>query len=96
MPNAKTLRTCKKGHHYYKSSSCPTCPICEAQKKPTEGFLSLISAPARRALEANGITTVKKLSKYTEEQLLQLHGLGPSTIPVLKKALAEHKLTLKK
>ncbi|HXU26030.1 MAG TPA: RNA polymerase alpha subunit C-terminal domain-containing protein [Bacteroidia bacterium] len=95
MANAKTLRTCKNGHQYYKSTTCPTCPICEQQNKPTNGFLSLVSAPARRALEANGLTTLKQLSKYTEKQLLQLHGIGPSTIPVLKKALAAQKLAFK-
>lgn len=53
-----TLRTCKNGHNYYKSSDCPTCPVCEKEKKPKDGFLSLLSAPARRALENNGITTL--------------------------------------
>ncbi len=66
-----TLRTCKNGHNYYKSSDCPTCPICEKDKRPKDGFLSLVSAPARRALENNGITNLKKLSKYTEQELLQ-------------------------
>jgi len=51
----KSLRTCAKGHKYYKSSDCPTCPICEKELKPATGFLSILSAPARRALENNGI-----------------------------------------
>src|SRR3954453_24228501 len=38
----KTLRTCPRGHKYYKSSDCPTCPICEEANKPSEGFLSLL------------------------------------------------------
>jgi DNA repair protein RadC len=44
-------------------------------------------APARRALEREGITTLTKLSKYNEREILQFHGMGPSTIPTLKKAL---------
>lgn len=84
-----TLRTCKNGHNYYKSSDCPTCPICEKDKRPKDGFLSLVSAPARRALENNGITTLKKLSKYTEQELLQFHGLGKSSLPKLGEALAK-------
>ena len=36
----KNLRTCKKGHQYYKSSECPTCPVCEEEKRPEKGFLS--------------------------------------------------------
>lgn len=83
-----TLRTCKNGHNYYKSSDCPTCPICEKDKRPKDRFLSLVSAPARKALENNGITTLKKLAKYTDQELLQLHGLGKSSLPKLARSLA--------
>ncbi len=88
-----TWKTCKKGHRYKKSSDCPTCPVCEAERKPNDGFLSLISAPARRALERENITTLKALSKWSEEELLKLHGIGPAAIPVLKKILKEGGLT---
>ncbi len=91
-----TLRTCSKGHKYYKSSDCPTCPICEAGKKPQSGFLSLLSAPARRALENNGITTLKQLSKYSENELMQFHGFGKSSIPILQAELEANGLTFKK
>ncbi len=40
MVTEKTLRTCEKGHEYYKSSDCPTCPTCEKERTPKEGFLS--------------------------------------------------------
>ncbi|PFO06712.1 hypothetical protein COJ85_07385 [Bacillus sp. AFS076308] len=83
----KNLRTCDKGHKYYKSSDCPTCPICEQERKPAEGFLSLLSAPARRALENNGITTIQQLSNHSENEILQFHGMGPSSIPKLRTAL---------
>jgi uncharacterized protein YdhG (YjbR/CyaY superfamily) len=92
----KTLRTCPKGHEYYKSSDCPTCPICEAGNKPTEGFLSLMSNPARRALEHEKITTLKKLSQFREAEILSLHGIGPASIPALRKALKNEGLTFKK
>jgi uncharacterized protein YdhG (YjbR/CyaY superfamily) len=59
------------------------------------GFLTLLAAPARRALESAGIRTLKQLSAYSEESLLQLHGLGKNTIPKLKAALADEGLTLK-
>jgi hypothetical protein len=95
-PLKKTLRTCKKGHQYYKSSDCPTCPICEKERQPKEGFLSLISAPARRALENQNIKTLKQLSKFSEKDILKLHGIGPSTIPVLRSALKKEDLFFKK
>lgn len=91
----KTLRTCSKGHQYYKSSECPTCPICEEERKPKDGFLSILSAPARRALEREGITSLEKLSKYSEKEILKFHGMGPGSIPKLKAALAEKGLGLK-
>jgi DNA-directed RNA polymerase alpha subunit len=46
-----------------------------------------LSAPARRALEHEGITTLAKLAKYSERELLALHGFGPATLPTLRKAL---------
>ena len=92
----KNLRICKKGHNYYKSSDCPTCPICEADRKPKTGFLSLLSAPVRRALENADITSLEKLSKYSEKDLLKLHGIGKTTIPKLKEALLAQNLTFVK
>ncbi len=91
----KTLRTCKNGHQYYKSSDCPACPICEEERKPKDGFLTLLAAPARRALENNGITTLKQLSKYSETEILRFHGMGKSSIPKLKNALEEKGLSFK-
>jgi uncharacterized protein YdhG (YjbR/CyaY superfamily) len=93
---AKKLKICPKGHSYYKSSDCPACPICEEARKPQEGFLSILVAPARRALENKGIKTLKQLSKYSEVELLQWHGLGPSTLPKLRLALRAEGLTFKK
>ncbi|MCI4056138.1 RNA polymerase alpha subunit C-terminal domain-containing protein [Bacillus cereus] len=90
-----TLRTCEQGHEYYKSSDCPTCPVCEKERKPKEGFLSLLSAPARRALEHRGIHTVEELSKYSEKEILKLHGMGPASLPKLRKALEESGLSFK-
>lgn len=83
----KNLRICNKGHKYYKSSDCPVCPICEKERKPIADFLTAISAPARRALEREGINTLIKLSKRSEKDVLQLHGMGPGSIPILKSAL---------
>ena len=58
-------------------------------------FLSQIAAPARRALEREGITTLRKLSQWTEREVRQLHGMGPSTLPTLRAALRRAGLTFK-
>jgi uncharacterized protein YdhG (YjbR/CyaY superfamily) len=88
--------TCPKGHAFTKTSDCPTCPICEADKKPNIGLLSLVSAPARRALESIKVSTFKQLSTFTESEIKALHGMGPATIKTLIKELKHQGLTFKK
>jgi hypothetical protein len=82
-----TLRICKQGHRYYKSSDCLTCPVCEEERKPADGFLSLLAAPARRALEREQIKTLKQLSKRSKIEIIQLHGMGPTSITKLVEVL---------
>ena len=94
-PN-QNIRICDKGHKYYKTSDCPTCPICENARKPESGFLSLLPAPARRALENNGVTSLEILSTYNEKDVLKFHGMGPASLPKLKSALKEEGLSFKK
>ena len=93
ISSSKNNRTCKKGHHYFKTSDCPTCPICEQERKPQSGVLSVLSAPARRALENKGIETALDLSQYSIKEIKALHGMGPSSIPKLIDEL--HKNDLK-
>jgi len=95
MSPPTTKRTCSYGHQYYKSSDCPTCPVCEAERKPVNSFLSLLPAPARRALESHNITTLQQLSTYTEKEVLAFHGLGKSSIPKLQEALVKEGLSFK-
>lgn len=95
MTASENNRTCKKGHHYSKTSDCPTCPICEAERKPKSGFLPVLSAPARRALESKNINTVEDLSKYSQEEILSWHGIGPSSIPKLLEELKKNGLSFK-
>jgi len=94
IPGRK-LKTCSRGHQYYKGSDCPVCPVCENMKKPDESFSSMV-APARRALENAGIRTPEQVSKYTVTQLLEFHGIGPSSIPKLRKVLKSKGLSFKR
>ena len=91
----KNKRTCKNGHHYYKTSDCPVCPVCEAERKSETGLLSLLSAPARRALESKNIKTALDLSNYSQSEILNLHGIGPSSIPKLIAELQKNGLNFK-
>lgn len=56
-------------------------------EQANNGFPKL-SAPAQRALEAAGITRLEQLTRFTEAEILKLHGVGPKTIPPLREALA--------
>lgn len=91
----KTLRICEKGHRYYKSSDCPTCPQCEKERKPESGFLSDLSAPARRALENQNIISIAELSNFTENEILQFHGMGKNAISKLKEAMRKEGIKFK-
>ncbi len=87
---------CRRGHIFYKSSDCPVCPVCEKERNPKSGFLSLLGAPARRALEGQGITTLKKLSTFSKKEILALHGMGPASLPILENALKDEELSFRK
>jgi hypothetical protein len=88
----KQRRTCPRGHVFYKSSDCPTCPSCEAARRPAGGFLAGLPAPARRALEKAGLTTEARLARRSEAQVLELHGMGPGSLPALRAALKKKDL----
>lgn len=45
-----------------------------------------VGAPARRAFDAAGYTTLEELLAADEQQLLALHGVGPRAIRLLKEA----------
>lgn len=83
----KTLRLCKNGHRYYKSSDCPVCPQCEKEKQQAGYFIPGLSVPARRALTSKGIHSLPALAGYSEKEILALHGIGKTTLPKLRAAL---------
>ncbi|MBM7581164.1 DNA-directed RNA polymerase subunit alpha C-terminal domain-containing protein [Jeotgalibacillus terrae] len=52
----------------------------------TSDLPSNLSKPSQRAFTAAGIKTMNDIRKYTEKELLSLHGVGPKTIRQLKEA----------
>lgn len=89
---AKVKKTCSQGHTFYKRSDCPTCPVCEKLKALPTGFLANLHSPVRNALLRAEIDTLQKLSTYTEREILQLHGIGKTSLPVFRSLLAEQGL----
>jgi uncharacterized protein YdhG (YjbR/CyaY superfamily) len=48
-----------------------------------------IGAPATRALEAAGYSRLEQLTKVTEAELAQLHGMGTKALGILRESLKE-------
>jgi hypothetical protein len=51
-----------------------------------------LSRPAQRALLNAGICTARDLAQHRERDVLALHGIGPSALPVLHAALTSQRL----
>lgn len=84
---------------FYKSSTCPICPKCWSgyyRKEVQADFPAKLGAPALRALLNEKITSLKALTKFTEANILALHGMGPKAVHMLKLALKKRSLSFKK
>ncbi|NTV35765.1 MAG: hypothetical protein HGA53_02315 [Anaerolineaceae bacterium] len=59
-------------------------------------ILSLkLSKPAQRALLGAGITSLEQIQNMTEKELLELHGIGKSTIKTIELVLSEYGMHIK-
>jgi len=56
---------------------------------PKESDFPKIASPAQRALAGAGCARLKQLTRVSEAELLQLHGMEPKALRQLRKALAE-------
>jgi len=57
--------------------------------------LPKISAPAQRALQSAGITSLEQLTEVTESELMQLHGMGKNALGKLREALKANGLSFR-
>ena len=62
---------------------------------PSSDLPAGLSRPARSALAAAGVTRIEQLAQWREADVLQLHGIGPKSIPLLRQGLAEQDLTFR-
>ncbi|WP_437631585.1 DNA-binding protein [Sorangium sp. So ce854] len=57
-------------------------------KEQLEGALPKgIGKPAQRALASVGVSRLDQVTRFTEAQLMALHGVGPKAIGIIKAAL---------
>jgi DNA-directed RNA polymerase alpha subunit len=47
-----------------------------------------LAKPARRALTRAGYSRLDQFTKLSEEEVLQLHGMGPKALDQIRRALA--------
>jgi len=95
----KKWKTCSRGHRFQKSSDCPVCPICWSgyyKKRSQSDFPQKLGTPALRALLNANIQNLKQLSKWSAAELLELHGMGPKALGLLKAAMRKHGLSFRK
>ena len=59
-----------------------------SQSLHPDGDLPKLSAPARRALDTVGIQRLDQLTRFSEAEVKQLHGIGPNALDQLRRALA--------
>jgi hypothetical protein len=52
-----------------------------------------LAAPARRALASVQIERLDQIARLSEEELKELHGIGPSALDHLRQALANRGLS---
>jgi hypothetical protein len=64
-------------------------------KKQESDLPVKLSAPAERALAGAGIKNLKQLTKFTEAEIKNLHGIGPNALGKLRRALTEKGLSFK-
>lgn len=60
----------------------------DRQPESANDLPAKIGNPARRALDAAGITHLDQLTAMTERELAALHGMGPKALGLLRDALA--------
>lgn len=58
-------------------------------------FLSRFVKPVRGAFQQEGILSPEDLAKYSEKEILAIHGVGPKSVPVMKQVLSERGLEFK-
>ena len=63
------------------------------QNDQPENDLPKLASPAQRALAGAGIQRLEQLAEFSEEQLKQLHGIGPNALGKLHAALAARGLS---
>jgi len=67
-----------------------------AKKPEVPSDLPKLAAPAMRALNGAGLTSLAKLARATEAEVTALHGMGPNAMKDIKTAMRARGLSFAK
>ncbi len=56
--------------------------------EPENNLPAGLAKPARRALATAGYTRLEQFTRVSEDEVMQLHGVGPEALGLLRRALA--------
>jgi hypothetical protein len=56
-------------------------------------LLQKLAKPAQRAFQNEGISTIEQLSKYSEKEFSELHGIGKNAMSVINQTMSENGLS---
>ncbi|PPK92593.1 hypothetical protein CLV92_11322 [Kineococcus xinjiangensis] len=73
----------------------PDPSVPDTSTSDTSALPARIGRPALRALAAAGVTSLPGLARLREADLLQMHGVGPRALSLLREALAREGLALR-
>jgi predicted flap endonuclease-1-like 5' DNA nuclease len=65
------------------------------KKQPESEFPKGVAKPAIRALASVGVSRLDQVTRFSEAELLALHGMGPKAIRLIKEALRAKGKSLK-
>ena len=69
--------------------------MIEIDNQSASGLPAELAQPARRALTNAGINRLEQLAEFSEDEVKQLHGIGPNAIAQLRRALSARGLSFK-
>jgi len=61
----------------------------EPSEQATGDIPLKLASPAQRALAGAGISSLNQLTKFSEDEIRHLHGIGPNALKHLRQAMAE-------
>ncbi|WP_228372297.1 helix-hairpin-helix domain-containing protein [Chryseobacterium gregarium] len=76
-------------------AKCLTSVYAVSHTVQSNFLKGIIAVPARRALEKEKIDSLEKLSGYSEDEIMKLHGFGRNTMNKLKRYMNEQRVSFK-